>query len=204
MRWLAGDTANASIGQGLLSATPMQVALLAAALANDGEVVRPRLVRDAGDGLARTNRVVGEILAWPDRDTALVRAGMLGAVYSPGGTARRLSEIRGVKIAAKTGTAEYDVRRTEDGRSVRERRKNAWIAGYAPADDPRYAFAVLVENADSGGSSAAAAAAELLLALFPEASDHAAPDRIEAPDVPPPPDVPEVPSGSGAEQEAGA
>lgn len=189
VRWLAGDTANASIGQGFLSATPMQIARLALALANDGVVVAPRLVLDPGDGVARTNRVVEDVLAWSERDVALVREGMVEAVHSPGGTARLLSGIPGLKVAAKTGTAEYDVRRREGERIVRERRKHAWMAGYAPADDPRYAFAVLVENADSGGSSAAPVARDLLLALFPESK--ATLENSEAGEVPDEPEEPE-------------
>lgn len=167
VKWLAGDTANVSIGQGFLAATPMQVARLALALANDGAVIAPRLLRDAGDGAVREERVVEDVLAWSERDVSLVRAGMVAAVESPGGTARRLAGIEGLQVAAKTGTAEYDTVRVEGGERVRERRKNAWIAGYAPAFAPRVAFAVLVEDSDAGGSSAAAVARELLLAAFP-------------------------------------
>ena len=175
VKWLAGDTANVSIGQGFLVATPMQVARLALALANDGTVVAPRLVRDGGDGVAHGERVVEDVLAWPARDVEIVRRGMIAAVESPGGTARRLAGIEGLQVAAKTGTAEYDTVRTAGGVRVRERRKNAWLAGYAPARTPRVAFAVLVEDADSGGSSAAAVARDLLLAAFSIPSDPSDP-----------------------------
>lgn len=192
VRWLAGDTANASIGQGFLSATPMQIARLALALANDGAVVSPRLVRDGGDGVARSGRVVEDILAWSPAHVALVREGMLQAVYSPHGTARLLSSIPGVRIAAKTGTAEYDAKVGRGG--LRERRKNAWIAGYAPAFSPRVAFAVLVEDADTGGTSAAVVARDFLTAFFGVAPQPG-PDAPDAPDFPDASAAPDAPSG---------
>ena len=186
VRWLAGDTANASIGQGFLSATPIQVARLALALANDGAVVSPRLVRNGGDGVEHGERVVEDILAWPREHVQVVLQGMLDAVYAPGGTARLLAALPGVRVAAKTGTAEYDRRvRAADGSTASERRKNAWMMGYAPADSPQVAFAVLVEDSDSGGSSAAAVALEFLRAFF-----GAEPEYPEVPEVP---EVPEAP-----------
>lgn len=165
LRWLAGDTANVSIGQGFLSATPLQVALLMATVSSGGTVLEPRLLRDCGDGISHTNKVVKDILAWAPSHVEAVREGMLSAVYHPSGTARLLSDVEDLRIAAKTGTAEYDVRVARpDGPPERERRKNAWIAGYAPADDPQIAFSVLVENSDSGGSSAAVVAREIIRA----------------------------------------
>ena len=200
VKWLAGDTANVAIGQGYLAATPMQVARLALALANDGTVVAPRLVRDGGDGTAHEERVVEDVLAWPARDVEIVRRGMIAAVESPGGTARRLAGIEGLRVAAKTGTAEYDVVHVADGERIRERRKNAWIAGYAPADAPRIAFAVLVEDADSGGSAAAVVARDLLRAAFslpPAPADPpAVPDPSSVPNPPDPPDPPDTPDPS--------
>ena len=156
--WHAGDTALASIGQGFVSATPLQAALLALALANDGAVLEPRLVRDPGDGRVRDERTVLDQIVWNDADLAAVRDGMVAAAL-PGGTAHRAA-VPGVELAAKTGTAEYDDRR--DGR----RHKHAWIIGYAPARAPRYAFAVLAEDADSGGRTAASVLHEILAGLF--------------------------------------
>ena len=183
--WTAGDTANASIGQGFLLASPMQIARLALALANDGDIVEPRLVRDPGDGRPRTERVVADHVFWRPQDLELVRRGMVDATLPPHGTARRAA-VPGLRFAAKTGTAEFDVYRPLPGtrRHVRERHKNAWIIAYAPADAPRYAFAVLAEDSDSGGHTAAAILRTLLLGLFPpppgtEIPDTQSPDEEE-------------------------
>ena len=180
--WTAGDTANASIGQGFLLASPMQIARLALALANDGDIVEPRLVRDPGDGRPRTERVVADHVFWRPQDLELVRRGMVDATLPPHGTARRAA-VPGLRFAAKTGTAEFDVYRPLPGtrRHVRERHKNAWIIAYAPADAPRYAFAVLAEDSDSGGHTAAAILRTLLLGLFPPPPGTQIPDT-QSPD----------------------
>lgn len=157
-RWRDGDTGNISIGQGFLAVTPLQIARMALCIARNGELVEPRLVRDPGDGEGpRTQPAVLSRPAWSAHNMEIVRSGMLGAVESDHGTARRL-RLPGVRVAAKTGPAEYN----EDG----ERRKHAWMICYAPAEAPRYAIAVLCENADTGGSTAAAVAREVLCGLF--------------------------------------
>ncbi|MBQ9726835.1 MAG: hypothetical protein IJV65_04940 [Kiritimatiellae bacterium] len=164
--WVARDTANVAMGQGDLLATPLQVAIMTMALANRGTLVQPRLVRDPGTGVVHDERVVLGRLDWNERDMDLVREGMRDAVRTWRGTGRRAA-VEGLDVAGKTGTAQY--RAKVDG--VWERRKHAWMIAYAPADAPRYALAVLVEDApNGGGTDAGPIVRELLLRLFPEAA----------------------------------
>lgn len=163
--WTAGDTANYSIGQGFLMATPIQMAVAAAAIANGGTVHRPHLARATrplGDGpfeplpapepLAR--------VAWPAAGLDAVRGGMEDVVQSDHGTARRL-RVAGVRIAAKTGTAQYG--------PPEERLKRGWMIAYAPAGAPRYAVAMMVEEAVSGGLTVAPRLHGLFEGLFADA-----------------------------------
>ena len=167
--WRAGDTANLAIGQGLLLATPLQVAMYAAALANGGTLPRPRLVADEG---AMRNAECGmqnasQTSAAPAAQTSLanlggasrpnlhsasdnafriVRGGMYDVVNAPKGTGRR-AKVPGLEMAAKTGTAEYGSRQN--------RRKHTWMIAFAPFDKPTLALAVVIEDGDSGGRTVA-------------------------------------------------
>ena len=162
--WIARDTANVAMGQGDLLVTPLQAAAMAMALANRGTLVQPRLVRDPGTGVVHDERVVLGRMDWDERDMDLVREGMRDAVRTPRGTGR-FAAVPGLDVAGKTGTAQY--RAKIDG--VWERRKHAWMVAYAPADAPRYAVAVLVEDVPNGGGrDAGPIVRELLLRLFPE------------------------------------
>ena len=155
--WRFGDTANLSIGQGFLAVTPLQMAIATAAIANGGDVLRPRLVlspRPAGDD----GREVVARMPWRLSSLATVRHGMWRVVNAPEGGGRR-ARLDGREIAGKTGTAEV-------GAGPGERRKNTWMIGYAPYRDPRYAVAVVVEDGESGGKTAAPILRRTFAALF--------------------------------------
>lgn len=137
--WWPGDTCNVAIGQGALLATPLQMAVMAGALANGGIVYRPRLRAGSGPG------EVARKLAWNDARLAPVRGGMYDVVQAPSGTGGR-ARVEGWEMAGKTGTAQYG--------PPSARKHYGWMIGFAPFDDPRYAIAVVVEDADSGGLSA--------------------------------------------------
>ena len=158
--WTPGDTANASIGQGMLTVTPMQIALLALALANDGDVLAPHLVLEAGGVPAKADRQVVDHVAWRPADLEIVRRGMVDAA-SAHGTARRI-DLPSLRLAAKTGTAEFDAR---NGRE----HQHAWIVAYEPWDDPERAYAVLAEDSDAGGTTAAWILRDILLHVHPDA-----------------------------------
>lgn len=144
--WRIGDTCNFSIGQGALSVTPLQMAVMTATLANGGSVYRPRLVtglRD-GQGTVLTNYPVMKVRDLPLEPGVMrmVRQGMHDVVMAPTGTGRRAA-VPGVEMAGKTGTAEYG---QKEGR-----KKHGWMIVFAPFDKPRYAVAMVVDDAVSGG-----------------------------------------------------
>ena len=148
-----------SVGQGALTATPLQVVRLYAAIANGGYLVRPRITRDRPVRAAMAPGVrpplPSESLRVPGLSEHAIRAvhkGLLRAVDDPLGTAFATVRLSGLAIAAKTGTAETG--------SVHG--DHAWLAGYVPADEPRYAFVVVLEHGGSGGEQAGPVASALI------------------------------------------
>ena len=141
-----------AIGQGELTATPLQVARLTAAIANGGRLIQPHLTDSTSDvGYSRLTRVQ----PWPGvspSTLAVLRDGMVQAVAAPGGTAHRLAALP-VPVAGKTGTAET------------EGRSHAWFTGYFPAGDPRYALVAVLEHGGSGGQAAAPLAGAAIEAI---------------------------------------
>jgi penicillin-binding protein 2 len=159
--WRFGDTCNVSIGQGPLTVTPLQMAVVAATLANGGTLYRPRLVlgvRDR-DGSFRTNMppVVVRRLGWSPATLAVVRGGMQDVVMAPTGTGKR-ARIEGVAMAGKTGTAEFG----EKGSG----KKHGWMLIFAPFDHPRYAAAMVVDEAVSGGLTVGPRMHDLMDGIF--------------------------------------
>jgi penicillin-binding protein 2 len=159
--WRSGDTCNLSIGQGALSVTPLQVAVMTAALANGGTVFRPRLIREVRNregGLIQ--RYDGERIRSVDlkpEHLAAVRRGMHDVVEAPEGTAHR-ARIEAVEMAGKTGTAEYG----QKGAG----RKHVWMILYAPYDQPKYAVAMVLDDGVSGGQTVAPRMRALMNSLF--------------------------------------
>lgn len=166
-QWRSGDTCNVSIGQGALLATPLQMAVFVATLANRGCVYRPRLVlseryREEGeyieasgvdDPLRLMKGDVVNLMRWSPATIRVVRGGMYDVVQAPKGTGKR-ARVDGVKIGGKTGTAEYGPRSA--------RKKHAWMIAFAPFDEPRYAIAIVIENATAGGVDAAPRVAKII------------------------------------------
>lgn len=146
-----GDLAQIGIGQGSLLVTPLRMAMLASSFANNGTVMKPYLVRQitAPDGTI-INETTPEIWLTPTSQqlAAQVRRMMVTVVREGTGTA---AQIPGVPVAGKTGTAENP-----------HGLPHAWFIGFAPADDPQIAIAVIVENGGSGGRTAAPIARQVL------------------------------------------
>lgn len=136
--------AYAGIGQGSVTATPLQMALVAATVANDGVVPRPRLVKQVidvnGDVVRDSSReTLGRAMS---QETAEQVTEMMVSVVEQGtGTA---AQIEGVSVAAKTGTAQRTQGENPD----------VWFIAFAPADNPRLAVAVIVESGGALGSEA--------------------------------------------------
>ncbi|OWW20799.1 penicillin-binding protein 2 [Noviherbaspirillum denitrificans] len=167
-KWYAGETVSVGIGQGYNAYTPVQLAHAMANLANDGVVMRPHLVKTIEDGVTkeRTQTVVKESYRIPLKQENLnfVKNAMAGVVKE--GTSSRAFARAEYISAGKTGTAQaigmgrnekYDAKRMPE----RHRDHSLYIA-FAPADKPKIALAVIVEN---GGFGAAAAAPIARLAL---------------------------------------
>jgi penicillin-binding protein 2 len=139
--WFLGDTYTFGIGQGYLTVSPMQMAVLAAAIANDGDVLQPRLVRGTRvDGeLIETPRVVRTHLDNGGDSLAVIREAMR-ITAGPTGTAWR-GQPAGLTIGGKTGTAEFGAP-YPDGKFD----THGWYIGFAPFEDPEIAVAVYVEH----------------------------------------------------------
>jgi len=167
-KWYAGDTVSVGIGQGYLLATPLQLATAVATLANGGVPVHPHLLKAVQDSKTQEVRIAGAADAnaavVKPENLALVRAAMID-VARPGGTAARAGAGAPYAIAAKTGTAQ--VVAMKQGESYSEKRvkeafrDHALFIAFAPADDPKLAMAILVENGGHGGSTAAPMAREV-------------------------------------------
>ncbi len=161
--WRPGDTCNVSIGQGALAVTCLQMAVLTAALANGGTWRPPRLVRGIQPGAKpgfRTHPLPAlRRLPCAPRDVETVRMGMRDVIMASSGTGGR-ARIPGVEMAGKTGTAEYGPK--EEGR------KHGWMIVFAPYDQPRYAVAMVLDDAISGGVSVAPRIQRLMQGLFSE------------------------------------
>jgi penicillin-binding protein A len=147
--------AQISFGQGSLLVSPLQMCLVAAAIANHGIMMRPFLLsqlRTPGGRIIETYAQRGSRAVLPSWVAAEIASDMIGVVRGGTGTA---AQIPGVEVAGKTGTAENPHGRTD-----------AWFIAFAPADRPQVAVAVLVENAGGGSDVAAPAARQVLQAAL--------------------------------------
>jgi len=157
-----GYTLNTAIGQGNTRVTVLQLAMANAAIANGGTLYVPQVVQNvrAPDGsLSETfqPRIKREVGVSPQH-LDMMRRALVDVVQDESGTAYRARNKDGVRVAGKTGTAQVVSRkgRSEESSSAWYLdRSHGWFAGFAPADDPQVAFAVLVEHGGSGGASAA-------------------------------------------------
>jgi penicillin-binding protein 2 len=166
--WQEGDTLSVAIGQGYNLTTPLQIARMAAALANGGTVYQPQLVEKvespAGEILHRFKPVIQGRLGADPANLALVRQALADVVRD--GTGRR-AWLPNVKVAGKTGTAQVvSLEREKTGKKIRKFQNHAWFVAYAPSDDPQVTVAVLLEHAGQGGKVAAPVAKRVLSAYF--------------------------------------
>jgi penicillin-binding protein 2 len=188
--WFPGETVIAGIGQGYMLATPLQLAHATAAIAMRGRRYAPRLVRGIRDGETGTTRELPpvELPAVEVADPSywdVIIGGMVGVTNDPWGTARRSQIGAPYRIAGKTGTAQvFTVGQKEryEEKDVAERlRDHALFVAFAPADDPKMAVAVVVENGRSGSGTAAPIARKLFDAwLLPPEQSAAATAAAEA------------------------
>ncbi|MBS4097881.1 MAG: penicillin-binding protein 2 [Sulfuricella sp.] len=168
-KWYAGDTISVGIGQGYNLATPLQLAYATAILANQGIAVQPHLVRSILDGKSnQTTTMPFKIEGgqpFKEENLERVRLAMID-VTQPGGTAQRVGAGAPYKVAGKTGTAQVvAIKQNEkyvESRVAERHRDHALFIAYAPADDPKLALAIVVENGGHGGSTAGPIARQVL------------------------------------------
>jgi penicillin-binding protein 2 len=157
--WAIGDNINLAVGQGDLQADPLQMALAYAAIANEGEIVRPHVGLRIDDP---QGRAIQEIDPPARRQVEIdpvwqrtIMAGLRDAAMTPGGTSYKVFGGWPVEIAGKTGTAERPPRPDQ-----------SWYVALAPYDDPKYVVAVTIEDGGFGADAAAPAASEILTELL--------------------------------------
>jgi penicillin-binding protein 2 len=177
--WYPGETVIAGIGQGYNVATLLQLANATAAIAADGRRYQPRLVHalrssfDVPPRLLPGTLVSASMVSNPAH-LKLVQRGLEAVLNSPTGTARAVAQGASFRMAGKTGTAQR-VSRDRDSevqRTLRAGQKNqALFIGYAPAENPRIAIAVVVEQGGSGSQAAAPVARAIFEAWLVGASD---------------------------------
>lgn len=160
--WYPGDTVNTSIGQGYMTSTPLQIAVMMSGVFNGGKIYEPRILkgimkRDTNEYIENEPELKHQIEV-PKEIRDNIMAGLIDAVYKQGGTSRRAA-VKELKVGGKTGTAQVVsakvTERYKKDEIPEEYRDNAWFAGVFPARDPKYVVVVLAENSGGGGSSAA-------------------------------------------------
>ncbi len=162
-----GMALNSVMGQGDVNATPLQVVMLYAAIANGGTLFKPQLVERVegldGSVVEKFDPQVVRKVAIPEAHRKAVMDALVATVNEPGGTAYRAAagvreHLKEVVIAGKTGSAQVaaiGAVRLKEHQMDFFQRDHAWFAGIAPADDPEIAIVVLNEHGGHGGADAA-------------------------------------------------
>ena len=162
-KWKPVDTLQLAIGQSTLEVTPLQMLRMIAAFANDGYLVRPHLAANSGpSSMDESDAVRQSLTAEGSRPVRglhpgtleAVREGLVMVVHDSHGTGYKTVRLKEISIAGKTGTAQTN--------GV----DHAWFAGYAPAERPRFAFVVVIQNGGGGGKVAGPVAREFVKALL--------------------------------------
>ena len=174
-KWFAGETLNMVIGQGYVSATPLQMAKFIAAVANDGKSYTPHI--RYGDEAAAKKPV--NIIALKPQNVKLVKDALMGVVSEGSGTGKAARSAM-VSIGGKTGTSQ--VIGGDTGRAGLDARfrDHAWFVAFAPEFNPRIAVAVFAEHGGHGATAAAPVAKKVIEAYYrvkaedqgPQVADH--------------------------------
>ena len=161
--WYIGETIVSAIGQGYVSVTPMQVAMMTAAIANDGKLLKPTIVREIisyeGKSEFKHSPIVESKIPVQPQMLELVKEAMVGVVNDPGGTGRA-ARLKDITVAGKTGTAQVISLDTQT--DDKKHMDHAWFTSYAPAEDPKIAVTVLIEHGGKGGAVAAPIAGKII------------------------------------------
>ncbi len=166
VRWQGGDTANVGIGQGFVSTTPLQLAVMGARLVNGGMAVKPKIFFNDEE-----HETVHENMGISPENLRIVLQGMEDVYNHPRGTAFPYrSRNKDYKLGGKTGTTQVTrISTAERQEGVRKNEEKEWIerdhalfVGYGPVEAPKYSVAVLVEHGGGGSSVASPIARDML------------------------------------------
>jgi penicillin-binding protein 2 len=201
--WHPGETPSMGIGQGYVSVNPLQLCVMCSRIANGQKALYPRLVRQIG-GVEQPAGAPAASLGMDPAHMAFLHEAMIAVVTSGTAAAGGAADLGlgPITMAGKTGTAQSHGYAGGVGAHGAEgawnQRDHAWFIAFAPADDPRYAMAVLTEHGGFGASASAPKAREIMrVALLKDPEVRA---RIEQPlpTIPPPgaPTTPGAPATS--------
>ena len=191
-KWHAGETISVSIGQGANNYTMLQLAHAVSILANNGVVMKPHLVKIIEDGATRARSLTvpkeTRRVALKQENIDVIKRALVGVNTEPAGTGRIAFANAGYTSAGKTGTAQViglKGQKYNASRIAEKYRDNALYVAFAPADKPRIALAMVVENAGFGAAAAAPIARKAmdyyLLGKRPVIKDPAKPAAPAAP-----------------------
>lgn len=165
--WYEGETIVTAIGQGYLSVTPLQIAIMTSALANGEKLIKPRVVREVispdGKTLARYDRQETGNIGIEGTIINIIKDALEGVVNEPNGTGRA-ARLDGMVVAGKTGTAQ--VVSSSVSTNQEDYKDHAWFTSYAPAENPEIAVTVLIEHGGKGGAVAAPIVKQILEAYL--------------------------------------
>ena len=157
--WFPGETLILGIGQGYMQSTPLQLAQMTALIANHGKWIRPHLARTVDGQPPVDPEPMPDIDLREPGNWELIDSDMQQVVHNARGTAHKVGAASVYRIAGKSGTAQVvAIKQNEryDRSKLNERnRDHALFIGFAPADNPQIAVAVMVENGESGSGVAA-------------------------------------------------
>ncbi len=159
-KWYTGETLNTVIGQGYLSATPLQMARVMATVVNGGHLYKPYLVMQPESDVKPEGRV-----RIKQKNIRLIKKALSGVVKEKHGTGR-LADSEIVSIGGKTGTTQVVGGMTKEKELPVKFRDHAWFIAFAPADIPRIAVAVFVEHGGHGSTDAAPIAKKIIESYY--------------------------------------
>ena len=147
--WYPGDTVITGIGQGYMLATPLQLAVATAALANHGTLIDPTLLRKRQPANAETITppvISHPTLSFKQHDWQTIADAMRGVIENRHGTGHRFGRDAGYSVAAKTGTSQVFSQRVDNDKLPERLRDHSLFLGFAPIEKPEIAIAIVVEN----------------------------------------------------------
>jgi len=159
-KWYKGETLSAVIGQGYVTATPIQMARLVSAAVNGGKLYRPHLLKDSS--LENKTEKIPDLRP---ENLSFVKRALAGVVADGGGTGRR-AHSNLVSIGGKTGTSQVIAMPEKKIANPEEFKDHAWFVAFAPVENPEIAVAVFVEHGGHGGSAAAPIAKNVIEKYF--------------------------------------